>query len=168
MSSADKIKLDGIESGANAYSLPTAKKGTLGGVTTTSDVISSTGYTACPIISGVPYYLDAIYMRTAENEDDDIPDNALIIVDTTESDLTGGGGSGIGSDGYSPTVQISTITGGHKVTITDKNGAKSFNVMNGANGTTPVKGTHYWTTSDKNEIITEVLAQIPNGNEVAY
>lgn len=113
-------------------------------------------------------FLDIVHVITEENKDEDIPTNAIIIVDTTEADLTGGGGSGTGSDGYSPTVQISTITGGHKVTITDVNGSKSFNVMNGTNGTTPVKGTHYWTAADKNEIITEVLAQIPNGNEVAY
>ena len=38
----------------------------------------------------------------------------------------------------------------------------------GKDGTTPEKGVHYWTQEDKNEIISEVLAQIPNGNEVAY
>lgn len=57
MSSGDKAKLDGIASGANAYTLPTASS-TLGGVKTTSTVTSSSGYTACPIISGVPYYKD--------------------------------------------------------------------------------------------------------------
>lgn len=39
------------------YTLPTASS-TLGGVKTTSTVTSSNGYTACPIISGVPYYKD--------------------------------------------------------------------------------------------------------------
>ena len=58
MSSSDKSKLDGIASGANKYTLPTASKSTLGGVKTTSTVTSSSGYTACPIISGVPYYKD--------------------------------------------------------------------------------------------------------------
>lgn len=113
-------------------------------------------------------FIDHIHVITQDNKTDPIPDNAIVVIDTTEADLTGGGGNGTGSDGYSPTVQISTITGGHKVTIIDVNGSKSFNIMNGTNGTTPVKGTHYWTTSDKNEIIAEVLAQIPNGNEVAY
>ena len=42
---------------ANAYSLPTASS-TLGGVKTTSTVTSTSGLTACPIISGVPYYKD--------------------------------------------------------------------------------------------------------------
>lgn len=58
MSSTDKTKLDGIETGANNYSLPTASSSTLGGVKTTSTVTSNSGYTACPIISGVPYYKD--------------------------------------------------------------------------------------------------------------
>lgn len=58
MSSTDKSKLDGIASGANNYSLPTASSSTLGGVKTTSTVTSTSGFTACPIISGVPYYKD--------------------------------------------------------------------------------------------------------------
>jgi hypothetical protein len=37
--------------------LPTASS-TLGGVKTTSTVTSNSGYTACPIISGIPYYKD--------------------------------------------------------------------------------------------------------------
>lgn len=55
ITSAERTKLEGIEEGANNYTLPTASS-TLGGVKTTSTVTSSDGYTACPIISGVPYY----------------------------------------------------------------------------------------------------------------
>lgn len=58
MSAADKTKLDGIASGANKYTLPTASSSTLGGVKTTSNVTSTSGLTPCPIISGVPYYKD--------------------------------------------------------------------------------------------------------------
>lgn len=58
MSAADKTKLDGIAAGANKYTLPTASSSALGGVKTTSTVTSNSGYTACPIISGVPYYKD--------------------------------------------------------------------------------------------------------------
>lgn len=54
---AEKTKLAGIETGANKYTLPTAGT-SLGGVKTTSTVSSSSGYTACPIIGGVPYYKD--------------------------------------------------------------------------------------------------------------
>ena len=39
-----------------------------------------------------------------------------------------------GQDGVSPVLTISDITDGHRVTITDKNGSKSFDVKNGANG----------------------------------
>ena len=58
MSAADKVKLNGIATGANKYTLPTASSSTLGGVKTTSKVTSTSGLTACPIISGVPYYKD--------------------------------------------------------------------------------------------------------------
>ena len=58
MSSSDKTKLDSIATGANKYVLPTASSSVLGGVKTTSSVTSASGYTACPIISGVPYYKD--------------------------------------------------------------------------------------------------------------
>lgn len=58
MSSTDKTKLDGIATGANKYVLPTAGLNVLGGVKTTSQVTSASGYTACPIIGGVPYYKD--------------------------------------------------------------------------------------------------------------
>lgn len=61
MSATDKAKLDGIATGANAYVLPTASATTLGGVKTTSTVLSATGHTPCPIISGVPYYKNTTY-----------------------------------------------------------------------------------------------------------
>lgn len=49
--------VNGVVTFTNSYSLPTASS-TLGGVKTTSTVTSTSGYTACPIISGVPYYKD--------------------------------------------------------------------------------------------------------------
>lgn len=39
-----------------------------------------------------------------------------------------------GEDGYSPTVSVATITGGHRITITDKNGTKTVDVMDGSDG----------------------------------
>lgn len=36
-----------------------------------------------------------------------------------------------GEDGISPVVEVTPITGGHRVTITDANGRKYFDVMNG-------------------------------------
>ena len=39
-----------------------------------------------------------------------------------------------GKDGVSPTVSASAITGGHRITITDKNGTKTVDVMDGSDG----------------------------------
>lgn len=39
-----------------------------------------------------------------------------------------------GADGISPVVAVEDIDGGHRVTITDKNGAKQFDVMDGKDG----------------------------------
>lgn len=60
MSAADKAKLDGIANYANAYVLPQAAYGMLGGVTTTSQETSTAGLSPCPIISGAVYYEGAI------------------------------------------------------------------------------------------------------------
>lgn len=91
-----------------------------------------------------------------------------------------------GEDGFSPTVQIAEITGGHSVSITDVEGTKTFDVMDGkdgkdgatgatgpagadgADGHTPVKGTDYWTEADKQEIISGVLAALPNASGVSF
>lgn len=39
---------------------------------------------------------------------------------------------------------------------------------NGVDGHTPVRGVDYWTEEDKSQIIADVLAAIPNGDEVSY
>lgn len=39
-----------------------------------------------------------------------------------------------GQDGVSPVVSVSAITGGHRITITDKNGTKTVDVMDGEDG----------------------------------
>jgi len=80
-----------------------------------------------------------------------------------------------GDDGISPTVNITEVSGGHKVSITDKDGTKTFDVLNGQNGYTPqkgmdyfdgkdghtpIKGTDYWTPADKAELIQEILDSI--------
>lgn len=57
-----------------------------------------------------------------------------------------------GSDGFSPTVDVEEIDGGHQVMITDVNGSQSFNVMDGlVSGSIPVKPI----TSEVYEALTE-------------
>lgn len=41
-----------------------------------------------------------------------------------------------GDDGFSPTVTVTEISGGHRITITDANGSQSFDVLNGDAGIT--------------------------------
>ena len=38
----------------------------------------------------------------------------------------------------------------------------------GKDGKTPVKGTDYWTAADKQEIVNDVIAALPDGTEVSY
>ena len=46
-----------------------------------------------------------------------------------------------GADGFSPTVKTTNVSGGTKVTITDKDGAKEFTVKNGTDGKRGIRGT---------------------------
>lgn len=69
------------------------------------------------------------YFRFILNEDDTV---------TTEYQLIGGDSGG--EEAVSPTVEVVPIEGGHRVTITDVNGSKSFDVMNGEKGDKGDKG----------------------------
>ena len=46
-----------------------------------------------------------------------------------------------GNDGYSPSVTVTNITGGHRVTVTDTSGSTSFDIMDGADGNDGANGT---------------------------
>lgn len=48
------------------------------------------------------------------------------------------------------------------------NGKDGARGEKGADGKTPVRGTDYWTAADKQEIVNDVLAALPDGTEVAY
>ena len=76
-----------------------------------------------------------------------------------------------GKDGVSPTIATSQITGGHRLTITDKNGTKTVDVKNGAdgedgaagaNGKTPYIQNGYWYIDGVN---TNVKAQGVDGKD---
>lgn len=70
-------------------------------------------------------------------------------------DGTNGTNGQDGEDGYSPTVATEAVTGGTKVTITDKTGTKVFTVLNGTDGVSPtvaitdISGGHRVTITDK-------------------
>lgn len=71
------------------------------------------------------------------------------LIDRRLTDLESSGGGGGSGDGISPTVEVTGIEGGYRITITDVNGVESFEVMDGV---TPVRGTDYWTEEDLNII----------------
>ena len=99
-----------------------------------------------------------------------------------EADLKGDKGDpgAPGKDGHSPVV---TATKSGKTTTISVDGTAVATVEDGADGTpgvagapgkngtdghTPVKGTDYWTASDKAEIVAEVTAALPKyGGETA-
>lgn len=73
-----------------------------------------------------------------------------------------------GADGVSPTVSVEQITGGNRIAITDVNGKKTFDVLNGSAGATPAKGTDYWTAEDQMQIVNDVLAALPAAEEAKF
>lgn len=65
-----------------------------------------------------------------------------------------------GADGITPTTTVTTITGGHNVAFSYGSGDSrntDFDVMDGQDGHTPVKGTDYWTAQDRADIVQDVL-----------
>lgn len=73
-----------------------------------------------------------------------------------------------GNDGISPEITVQAIANGHRVSIKDINGTNTFDVLNGVDGKTPVKGVDYFTAAEKSEMVQEVLSSLPvyNGEAV--
>lgn len=113
MSKAMFDKLNGIATGANNYTLPTASGSTLGGVKSNST--TTTNFSICPIKNGYVYY-KTLY----------VGDDATITTATINADTLGGytaaeiiAQSGGSSSGGGGTIDFSTnhITGGSTVTL---------------------------------------------------
>ena len=68
----------------------------------------------------------------------------------------GGGGGGSGEDGFSPIVTVTTITGGHRISIQDKTHTATFDVMDGTDGT----------DGDDGVSPTVTITEITNGHRV--
>ena len=64
-----------------------------------------------------------------------------------------------GADGFSPTITVTDITGGHRVTITDATGAHSFDVMDGDAADVPVQDVQVNGVS----VLTDGVANVPIG-----
>lgn len=58
--------------------------------------------------------------------------------------------------GETPEITVTVIEGGHRVSID----GQTFDVMNGSNGYSPVRGVDYWTETDKEEMEADNIAFI--------
>lgn len=156
MTASMVTKLNGIASGANAYTLPTASSSTLGGVKTTSAVTSSSGYTACPIISGVPYYKPSSVTGGA---DVDIYQSNKILYG---SGATSNSGTITWGDGSSTLGDFAMALGYH--TTTNCASALAIGAYNNDNSSATNMSYYSWIEKDqsaKNAFI------IGNGSETA-
>lgn len=90
-----------------------------------------------------------------------------------------------GSDGFSPIATVTQTETGATISIQDKSGTTTATITNGAKGDkgdpgetgpqgeqgpagyTPVRGTDYWTAADQAQIVQDVLAALPEAEEVS-
>lgn len=124
---------------------------------------------------------DQMTLQTIQRQIGDLADLTTEAKDTlvaaiNEVARTGGAGSMDlrVADGY---VQYSTDSGStwqNLIAVAELKGADGSQGPRGEPGTpgaaghTPVKGTDYWTAADKQEIVNNVLAALPDGTEVSY
>lgn len=88
-----------------------------------------------------------------------------------------------GADGVSPTVSTSKSGKVTTITFVDTTGTKTATINDGADGEkgdtgdtgpagadgyTPVRGTDYWTAADQEQIVSDVLAALPNAQGVSF
>lgn len=73
-----------------------------------------------------------------------------------------------GADGVSPTVSTSKSGKVTTITFVDTTGTKTETINDGADGYTPVRGTDYWTAADQEQIVSDVLAALPNAQGVSF
>lgn len=81
-----------------------------------------------------------LYTQQDLNEDQQAQARANIGITGTGEDGQDGQDGQDGEDGISPTVTVDSITGGHRITITDANGTISFDVMDGKDGENGASG----------------------------
>lgn len=96
-----------------------------------------------------------------------------------------------GSDGFSPIATVTQTETGATISIQDKSGTTTATITNGQDGApgpqgiqgpqgetgpqgeqgpagyTPQRGVDYWTTADQQQIVQDVLAALPEAEEVS-
>lgn len=72
-----------------------------------------------------------------------------------------------GSDGFSPIATVTQTETGATISIQDKSGTTTATITNGTDGHTPQRGVDYWTAADQAQIVQDVLAALPEAEEVS-
>ena len=91
-----------------------------------------------------------------------------LVAAINEAARTGGGAGSMDlrvADGYVQYSRDGGMTWTNLIAMADLKGDPG---TPGAAGHTPVKGTDYWTAADKQEIVSSVIAALPDGTEVSY
>lgn len=120
---------------------------------------------------------DGISITSVEQTTTSTEDGGVNIITVTLSDdhtftfqIRNGtkGSNGIdGANGFSPTIDVTSITDGSRLTITDVDGEKTVDIMDGKTGATgeagytPVRGLDYYTDTDKEEMVGLVRSSMP-------
>lgn len=125
--------------------------------------------------AGLTAYLTAndcyIVYKATEQTTESVTLDALTTISGAVT-LTGGykGGTMTAVEGdpvatASAYAKVEQTDDGAVITCKDANGTTTATIQHGH---TPVKGTDYWTEADKAEIVQDVLAALPDGDEVSY
>lgn len=119
--------------------------------------------------------LGIVHPSNANGDIVDAEDATPTVIDTLLADvaeLKANGGI-IGSSGksaYELAVENGFV-GTEQQWLASLKGADGVNGIDGKDGTdgrTPVKGVDYFTAADRTEFVSEVIAALPNGDEVSY
>ena len=79
------------------------------------------------------------------------------------------GKDGVGIQSVTQTTTSTEDGGANIVTVTKTDGTTStFEVRNGSKGSSPQKGTDYWTTEDQQSIVSDVLEALPTWEGGSY
>lgn len=143
--------------------------------------------TETPFPAPTPTEIEALSAKVGNLPDLLTKDKTSLVNAINEVYHRGGAGGG---NGFSPIIDITEITGGHRVTITDVEGTKSFDILNGVDGKDGENGKdgekgekgdkgdkgedgkdgqdYVLTSADKTEIANAVLEALPTWNGGAY
>ena len=73
-----------------------------------------------------------------------------------------------GNPGTSASVNVTGTAENPVINLTVPRGDTGDTGPAGANGYTPVRGTDYWTAADQEQIVSDVLAALPNAQGVSF